>query len=247
MISMRAGVVRQSLRLTQAALAKELGITLNQVANVVAGYTPLSYAIGRHLCERFNISQRWLAVGGAPMNSVVKIPKRIEAQIPAGALFSQAYDEHLAAIVEGEEKRRRSGERTAFEAAGGTPEKAAEHYAGLLKTIWFDRVSILEQDELYRRLSSTAAEWWHARGKTKGRQPPGRKPSAGRGPRPVNPQAEAAVTALKKIAVEMGGGASLARDLGVSRQAVALWMSGRARPAGAMLQRVQDYLKARAG
>jgi len=95
-ICARVHIVRKEIaKSKQPELAREMGITQNQLAGIEYGRTPLRYGNARFLCERFGISQRWLAIGALPMKPAYKIPMRIYLNYTNSTLFSKAFDDIL--------------------------------------------------------------------------------------------------------------------------------------------------------
>ena len=84
---------------SQPDLARELNITQNQLAGLEYALSPLRYGVGRILCDKCHVSQRWLATGNLPIRVFVEIHSARERQIPSDALFSCAYDEFLDELV----------------------------------------------------------------------------------------------------------------------------------------------------
>jgi hypothetical protein len=146
-------------RLSQQHFGNVAGLTRNMVAAIETACTPVSYRVGRTVCNAFNICQRWLVEGAEPLRGNVKIEPEIETGISPRCLFSKAYDDWIGSRVLSALRDAWGGSigQSVYQKAGGTSQEAAAHYAGLLQMIWFEKLSIEEQQKLYGWLSSGAA------------------------------------------------------------------------------------------
>lgn len=90
----RARYVRTNLaRWSQPQLAKAMGITLNQLAAVEYKRAPLRYRMAIFLCTKFEVNQRWLALGTAPTQPMFDVPMVTGYNIsPKTMLFSRVFD-----------------------------------------------------------------------------------------------------------------------------------------------------------
>jgi transcriptional regulator with XRE-family HTH domain len=216
----RVHLVRTEIvKWSQPNLAKELGITQNQLAGLEYARNPLRYGIARILCDKCHISQRWLATGDLPIRVFVDVHISYEKKIASNLLFSEAYDAFLAKLVESElvdlarinhcevadlDKHRRSiGTRwpVGVQAPIRTmkesewPKSASERFSKSK-----DMLDIL------RRVSDDEAV------KAKPHSLP------------------ALISKLGELTSLRGQKAALARELKVSRQAVDQWLSGSSKP-----------------
>jgi hypothetical protein len=62
--------------------------------------SPLPPDVGREVCFRLGINQRWLATGRAPMKPCFDLSPNLEYQVKPRALFSHAYREVLSLEIE---------------------------------------------------------------------------------------------------------------------------------------------------
>lgn len=95
----RVGYIRKEIaKWSQPDLARELGITQNQLAGIEYERAPLRFWWGDLLCRRFNISQRWLARGELPQSPYWEIdPLEIERSVKPNAGFLWVFDRFLDA------------------------------------------------------------------------------------------------------------------------------------------------------
>jgi transcriptional regulator with XRE-family HTH domain len=247
-ICLRFREVRREQRWPQREFANSLGLTRNKVAAIEAECTPVQYWVGRQLCAQFGICQRWLADGDLPKAGCISIAPEIEAEIAPRQLFSEAYDRRLRAQVIRAIKEA-SQETLALElyqAAGGSVEKSAADRARDIIQLWFLSLPIERHDALFRFLSFAAAQFRLA-----SPAPPisvdqafgiesGKECKEALDTVPCVPynagvkvrirSLRELVHRLKQITSAPGAKASLARKLGVSRQAVSQWLSGKSNP-----------------
>ena len=95
-IGARVNLIRKEVaRWSQPELAKAMGLTQNQLAGVEYKRAPLRYGQAIFLCESFNVSQRWLALGVHPMQPRYKVEMHSYANYPQSALFSRVFDDLL--------------------------------------------------------------------------------------------------------------------------------------------------------
>jgi transcriptional regulator with XRE-family HTH domain len=130
-ICARLKQLREDLRFSQPAFARELRITLDQLASIEYGRVPLRYALGEWICWRFDVNQRWLAEGRKPKDYCFFISPRVlnhitNPQVP----FSEAYDQLLKKNMEEHLKWLAKELRCAIEEIN--PEDAHFAYAGAL-------------------------------------------------------------------------------------------------------------------
>ncbi len=59
--------VREQSQKRQAEFARELGISRVRLASYEYAKAPVRYEIGKQICYRLNINQRWLATGRLPL------------------------------------------------------------------------------------------------------------------------------------------------------------------------------------
>jgi transcriptional regulator with XRE-family HTH domain len=87
--------VRRAKGWSQSQLAHVLEISLNQLASIEYGRTPLRYGTADRFCRVVMLSQRWLAEGKDPRDEFIFVATQLQDRIPQALLFSQAYDHFL--------------------------------------------------------------------------------------------------------------------------------------------------------
>lgn len=91
----RVRLFREKAGWPQAAFAYELSVSRNKLASIEYSRTPLRYDLAKAFCERFNVSQAWLAEGVGEPSPRIHFDVSIERQIPNRILFTQAYERML--------------------------------------------------------------------------------------------------------------------------------------------------------
>ena len=99
-ICQRVREVRLAEKWSQPIFAKELGITRERLASYEYAKAPIVYELGRLICNRLNVNQRWLAEGRPPMRHCIDVSPHAEALFPVRILFSEAYDKHLKGEID---------------------------------------------------------------------------------------------------------------------------------------------------
>lgn len=92
--------MRLEHRLKLREAAEAIGMTKELWSSYEYGRAPVRYWLGRVACDQFGFSQRWLATGQPPKWHYFRVPKEIEDKMLVETLFSQAYDEVLAPLIE---------------------------------------------------------------------------------------------------------------------------------------------------
>lgn len=87
---------KKVLKWSQPVLAMELGITQNQLASIEYKRVPLRMEIARLLCENFDISQRWLALGVLPIHPRYDAYMGDSVSVNKNSLFSWFFDKYLS-------------------------------------------------------------------------------------------------------------------------------------------------------
>jgi len=96
----RVREIRLKLKWGQPDFAAAIGISRVRLGSYEYAKAPIRYWLGRTICDRFNVSQRWLATGALPEQGYAEFDPKIEEQIGKRELFSKAYDERLSKLVE---------------------------------------------------------------------------------------------------------------------------------------------------
>ncbi len=94
-ICARLRVFRESTKLTRAAFAKELGMDPIRFASYELGRAPLRYGLADLLCSKFNVNQRWLALGVQPMQPAFDVVPESPGSVNPNSLFSEVFDGFL--------------------------------------------------------------------------------------------------------------------------------------------------------
>ncbi len=92
--------VRKAARLSRVAFAEFIGIPVLRLASYEYGRVPVPYAVARAVCQRFDVSQRWLATGKSPMPGYFAATAAFEAVIKGRMLFSIVYETRLRSEIE---------------------------------------------------------------------------------------------------------------------------------------------------
>jgi len=249
----RIGIIKWS----QPNLARELGLTHNQLAGLEYARAPLRYRVGNILCDRFNINQRWLATGALPQRHYVDIDPYFEAQIQPSMLFSEAYDNLLAKLVGPQlevlaqklfcavEDIDKSTRRIGVSWPAGSPvAMTARIYHDRLIDWRVRKLPESKQVEIFKRLNAVLDELL-----------PGMQPGHALSSKPHPRKSKSKelldnqfgmmdkegvkakirslpdlINQLRELTKSRGQKAALARELKVSRQAVDQWLSGNSNP-----------------
>lgn len=75
----------------QPDFAKQLDISRERLASYEYGRATVRFGFGEALCCRFNINQRWLALGVPPTDYAIHLPNDLLDSIDSKMLFSEAY------------------------------------------------------------------------------------------------------------------------------------------------------------
>jgi DNA-binding transcriptional regulator YiaG len=93
---MRLLFLRTALKkLTRKAVADALGIHVKRLQTYEIARVPLPNEVGLRFCARFDVSQRWLALGKGEPFGAKDIPPDLKAIIEECRLFSDAFSRHL--------------------------------------------------------------------------------------------------------------------------------------------------------
>ena len=106
MICLRLGNIRKQSNVSRAALAREMKIKAASLANYELCRAVVPYEIGREVCRRLDINQRWLAIGTNPPQPFFHVDPQIEAAIQGGLSFHAHYERHLKREIEARWARR---------------------------------------------------------------------------------------------------------------------------------------------
>jgi len=181
---------RAVIKWSQPDLAQELGLTQNQLASIEYQRAPLRPGPASHLCQRFDISQKWLAEGVPPIQPAYPVAANPTAEDSAKTLFSAHYDRFLRREIAGMEKiviglvgeanfRAQNFDSAVFASfppPGSTPEQAAAHF--VKKAVLLEFATLTGRPLLhYADTMLKAHEKFRAR--QKARPAPGSTPATG--------------------------------------------------------------------
>jgi transcriptional regulator with XRE-family HTH domain len=138
----RVRELRLVRKMEQAELAEILGITRSRLSSYEYAKAPIRYELGKEICYRLGISQRWLATGDGPQSPYFDVSPNLEFKIQPKTLFSMAFDKVLRPYIEERERELREfcgedvfnagavgGEALDnFHLVGDSPAKAAAFY-----------------------------------------------------------------------------------------------------------------------
>lgn len=264
----RVSILRMSiLKWTQPALAKEIGITKNQLAAIEYKREPLRLGIARLLCEKFDVSQRWLALGILPIHPRYDVSMGNSALVNNDSLFSWVFDNFLnhltgqietAVIEKVGENIFRAGDfdNAAFADTGAFNDPPAEAIAFFVKKLVNLRLNSLPEKlkvEYARELLRANKKFGLKHGKQFGRITTGPSKEAAKTPltievntltsESVKPVLPKLIERLKKATKKRGSKAALAKWLGVHRQSVTDWLSGKQEPGGEITLRLLHWVE----
>jgi transcriptional regulator with XRE-family HTH domain len=96
--------VREGHHFSLAELAVQCDVSKSALGHYEYGRAPLPFDVGNRICEQFNISQRWLALGSLPVGTFLDLSAlQLDSKMEAAArklTFFEAYSELLKARVE---------------------------------------------------------------------------------------------------------------------------------------------------
>ena len=95
-IGRRLREFRLSTKLSQVAVGQLLGIDANRLSSYEHGRVPIPYAVATAFCREFGVNPAWLASGAQPMHSYAMISHRLADEIAERARFSEVFDSVLA-------------------------------------------------------------------------------------------------------------------------------------------------------
>jgi transcriptional regulator with XRE-family HTH domain len=86
---------KEIVKWSQFDLAKEAGVTMHQLVNIEYKRAPLRLKVAKFLCEKFDISQRWLALGILPIHPRYEVSMDYAVKANKDHVFSSYFDEYL--------------------------------------------------------------------------------------------------------------------------------------------------------
>lgn len=106
---------REARRLSQAEFAKQIGITRERLASYEDGRAPLRTDIALRVCRQFILSEKWLATGKGPMNSLMDLgAEPLPQSLPLDAPFSESYEYFLGKRYDKIKASQKHGVRIVF-------------------------------------------------------------------------------------------------------------------------------------
>ena len=242
-ICRRVRDVRLHFRQPQLVFARIVSLTRDKLAAIELECSPLRFAPGNLICEKFDVCQRWLAEGLPQQFGCIQYPLESLARVDRRELFSVAYfdifREFTGLAVERSFAAARGFEL--YKDAGGSPEKAAAHYAELLRAVWFSKLSVERQEELFRWLMGAAGQFHqvsHSATTLIAAGPGGKnvltEAETSSKDVPVKAQLPSLLERLKKATAATGKKTELAEFLKpkVPLASVSRWLSGEREPGG---------------
>jgi transcriptional regulator with XRE-family HTH domain len=247
--------LREDRRVTRAQAARAIGVSRFTLANIERRQSPLRFSTGYNLCLSYNVSLRWLATGDLPKTPFTRILPVLLEKAGAGALFSNAYDQYLAAPVEARLKQLAAGSNLAlselagvsdFHFSGGSAAEGHLEHCLAFARQESHKMSDAQKVILAKRILDVVFGIWN----TPAPQKIKRQASLDNAqPIPYNSGVQeirsfkAFITALKKRTAARGVKAKLARRFKVSRQAVNQWLSSEARPSAEIIFKLLKWVE----
>ncbi len=234
-ICKRVRIVREAARLSRPMFGRFLALDSSKLANIESLRVPLDYISGAMICRVFRVSPRWLTTGqGRP---TLVLSQRAFDPVPemsARTPFSEFYASHLSARV-AEIEVDRAKKNVEIDRVLEQREKSGHNIAESPETFersWLEaaqQVGAVEQFEISAELARAAfgspftVEFENELAIVTGfddKMYPMHKPIA---PSDL-------VNQVKTLTAERGTKSALAARLGVSRQRLNEWLSGRSKP-----------------
>jgi len=251
-ICRRVREIRTKALGSQSAFSELVGISRSRLVSYEECRAPVRYDLGKQICYRCNVNQRWFATGAYPKKPYFDLSPNLEFAIRPRALFSTAYDEVLKEAVEQRilDVEKRIGRRAAlagdyeeglldnFHLVGEKEPRADAFYVARIiqyKLRSLDEPLLTEYCKVLMEADSDFSQEHPEQPphSVKNKQqpvvdkylPPDMIPAMASGS--YWPELR---RRLRKAMAKHGAKARLARDLRVTRQAVDKWISGASAP-----------------
>jgi transcriptional regulator with XRE-family HTH domain len=246
-----------------------VGITKNQLASIEYGRTPLSYAAAYWLIKRLELNPHWLATGRGMRDDYFKNDElpRPEA-VKTRVLFTEMMAGDLGKLARelSEIETRRMKHTVLVDAITAPDGKEFDWIEALHEVVLRvtdskqfrsqkDRQRLAQKlylavdrasNEFYRNQvkavhqANTAAQSWSVE-KEDGKALTDTSDSSLMGA--VKPQLPRLLERLKKATGEYGKAAALAKFLGVSKESVSRWLSGKMEPGGEVTLKLLKWVE----
>jgi len=257
----RVGTVRHYQGWQQVHFAQSIGITRDNLVSIEYGRTPLRFWLADRICEKFNISQQWLATGRDPVSGYVVIPQDLLIQTAPRSLFSAAFDDRLGHFVQ-ERIQQTQALARAIAAKADASGKILEDRLYNLALCWFQRIPPhLYQEYFSVLMAASSAFFQQHRGQfAPGVWPPPRLPrpqelentekkllpevTASDNVLPVKQTMANLLERLNTATSQRGTKSKLAKAMGVPLANVSQWLSGVREPGGETTLRLLEWVRA---
>lgn len=232
--------------------ANELEIPRDRLASYEYARSPIRYSLARKMCDRFNINQRWLATGRLPSRHYVDVHAYTEGQIPDKMLFSEAYDiflskpldAQIAQLAKGlhcsEEEIENNWQRIGVSWPVGYPgAKLSELYHQRLSQFRLHKQPEGVQKKIYQQLNAVLDQLLPGGG-INTRLTIKADSLTNTSVQPILPKL---IQRLKRATEARGSKSELAKWLGVHRQSVTDWLSGKQKPGGEITLKLLQWVE----
>lgn len=112
----------------QSEFAQRLRITRSRLSSYEYAKAPIKYKLGKEVCYRFGVSQKWLATGDQPKGPYFDLSPNLEFQILPKSLFSAAFDTFLRKHIEEREGELKELYGKEVFLMGDTPGEALDNF-----------------------------------------------------------------------------------------------------------------------
>lgn len=259
--------IRKANRLPQREFASLFGISRNQAAGIEYGLAPVKYSLARDFSYIFHINPVWLAMGHEPQRGNIFLPSLTALKEADNSLFSGVFDRHLwplfekAALASTFKMRVRYQRAEVWAAAVKlwfahfVPDDHLEILETELDQFWKDFYARIPHDnELTRSVRDYQLKAYRSQN--------GERRAIGREKHlkvsldiPVASGENAGVlkittlseliSTIKRFTKERGMKAALAKECGVTRQAVDQWISESAKPSAEAVFSALEWVQRR--
>lgn len=253
-ICARLRTVRLKKKWSQPVIARELGVTRDMWASHEYARAPVRFAIAYKFCAVFNRSLRWLARGLDPETPFNPISASLLANLSDRALFSEAYDLHLAALVD--ERIEELADRAGVSPAALGKDSiiidnsrlgVSSAEAHVERVVDFIRWAATQMPEAKRlrlghELNNVIFRYWPWDSVAEGKTDVDKIPLKGN-PASVLSDIQKLIERLKLVSSVPGRKKFLAGELEVSPARISEWLSGEKEPGGNYTLRLLQWVE----
>lgn len=100
-ICLRVAQIREGRGWEQSRLAKQIGLSRDQLASVETGRVPLKWSAFRKLLNLWPVNPRWLSEGIGPRELNIAAPVEVGRKARKNALFSEVYEAEIKPLMAG--------------------------------------------------------------------------------------------------------------------------------------------------